>query len=80
MIFAAVYTIVGVEFQDTEKINYFEAFWQSLMRSLDAGTVAGDTIWLLRIIGIVVTISGIFILSSLTELTFKKRGFTGLCC
>ncbi len=64
-IFAGIYTIVGIEFEDTNTLNFPEAFWQSLMRSLDPGTVAGDTRWGLRIVGIVVTISGIFILSSL---------------
>lgn len=63
--FSGIYLIFGVKFEDTEQINFFEAFWQSLMRSLDPGTVAGDTNWILRIIGIIVTISGIFILSSL---------------
>ncbi|MBN2892905.1 MAG: NAD-binding protein [Bacteroidales bacterium] len=65
VVFAGIYTLIGIHFEDTGELNFLEAFWQSLMRSLDPGTVAGDTIWGLRIIGIIVTISGIFILSSL---------------
>ncbi len=65
LIFTGIYMAIGIKFEDTNEINFFEAFWQSFMRSIDPGTVAGDTIWPLRIIGIIVTISGIFILSSL---------------
>ncbi|MBN2662698.1 MAG: hypothetical protein JXR68_03530 [Bacteroidales bacterium] len=65
IVFSVIYIVLGVKFEDTEQLNFFEAFWQSLMRSLDPGTVAGDTHWSLRLVGIIVTISGIFILSSL---------------
>ncbi len=56
---------MGIRFEDTGRLDFWEAFWQSFMRALDPGTVAGDTIWALRIVGVIVTISGIFILSSL---------------
>ncbi len=65
LFFALIYLIVGIKFEDTGELNFFEAFWQSFMRSIDPGTVAGDTIWTLRIIGIIVTITGIFIFSAL---------------
>ncbi len=65
LFFAIIYLLIGISFEDSGQLNFYEAFWQSLMRSLDPGTVAGDTIWPLRIIGIIITISGIFILSSL---------------
>ena len=65
IIFATVYILIGIPFSDSEKLTIFEAMWQSLMRSLDSGTVAGDTSWILRGVGILVTISGIFILSTL---------------
>lgn len=42
-----------------------EAIWQSLMRSMDAGTVAGDTGWSFRILMLLVTLGGIFIVSLL---------------
>ena len=46
-------------------VDFFEAMWESLMRSMDAGTVAGDTGWGFRIVGLLVTIAGIFIFSTL---------------
>ena len=42
-----------------------EAFWQVLMRSIDTGTVAGDSNWSFRLIGFLVTLGGIFIASAL---------------
>ena len=45
--------------------DFPEAMWESLMRSMDAGTVASDTGWGFRIVGLLVTIAGIFIFSTL---------------
>jgi len=42
-----------------------EAFWQSLMRTMDTGTVAGDAGWKFRALMLCVTIGGIFIISTL---------------
>ena len=42
-----------------------ETLWQTLMRAMDAGTVAGDTGWGFRILMFLVTLGGIFILSTL---------------
>jgi voltage-gated potassium channel Kch len=42
-----------------------ESIWQTAMRSIDAGTVAGDTDWTLRIVFFLVTLGGIFIVSAL---------------
>lgn len=50
---------------DGEQVGFFEAAWQSLMRAMDAGTVAGDTGWKYRAIMWIVTIGGIFIVSIL---------------
>jgi voltage-gated potassium channel Kch len=46
-------------------VDFPEAMWESLMRSMDAGTVGGDTGWGFRAIGLLVTIAGIFIFSTL---------------
>jgi voltage-gated potassium channel Kch len=46
-------------------MGFFEAMWQSLLRSIDPGTMAGDSGWFFRLIGLLVTIGGIFILSTL---------------
>jgi ion channel POLLUX/CASTOR len=42
-----------------------EALWQTVMRTIDTGTVAGDSGWSFRIVGIIVTFGGIFITSAL---------------
>ena len=46
-------------------LNFFEAAWLSLMRTLDPGTMGGDTGWGFRVIMLCVTIGGIFIVSTL---------------
>ena len=46
-------------------LDFLEAAWESLMRSMDAGTVAGDTGWGFRAVSLLVTIAGIFIFSTL---------------
>lgn len=51
--------------QDPQAFDFVEAFWQSLMRSIDPGTVAGDSGWSYRILMFAVTIGGIFIVSLL---------------
>ena len=48
-----------------EGYSFAEAFWQSLMRSMDAGSVAGDTGWWFRLVMFLVTLGGIFIMGSL---------------
>jgi ion channel POLLUX/CASTOR len=46
-------------------LGFVEAFWRSLMRTLDAGTMGGDAGWGYRIAMFVVTIGGVFIISTL---------------
>ncbi len=45
--------------------NVFEALWVSLMRTMDSGNVAGDEGWKLRGLMLLVTLGGIFIVSTL---------------
>jgi voltage-gated potassium channel Kch len=45
--------------------GFFEGMWQSMLRTLDPGVVAGDNGWQLRLLMMVVTIGGIFIVSIL---------------
>ena len=47
------------------RLNFFEAAWQSLMRTLDAGTMGGDEGWGFRFIMFLVTLGGVFIISTL---------------
>lgn len=51
--------------QDQEPQTFAEALWQSLMRAIDPGTLAGDNGWSYRILMFVVTIGGIFVVSLL---------------
>lgn len=45
--------------------SFVEDAWQSAMHSLDAGTLAGDEKWDVRIVQGIVTLAGIFIVSTL---------------
>jgi Trk K+ transport system NAD-binding subunit len=56
---------VGIAPDGEEKLSFFEAVWRSLMRTLDAGTMGSDVGWSFRIVMLVVTIGGVFIVSAL---------------
>jgi voltage-gated potassium channel Kch len=49
----------------TEGMSFGEAVWESLMRTLDAGTLGGDVGWGFRAVMFFVTIGGVFIFSTL---------------
>jgi ion channel POLLUX/CASTOR len=66
----AVLLLTGIapdaaEGQEPQIFTFAEAFWQSLMRSIDPGTLAGDAGWWYRLLMFLVTIGGIFIVSLL---------------
>ncbi|MEP6795461.1 MAG: potassium transporter TrkA [Saprospiraceae bacterium] len=46
-------------------LNFIEGSWQSLMRTLDSGTMGGDNGWPFRIVALMATLGGIFIVSAL---------------
>ena len=50
---------------DGEPIDFWEAAWSGLMRTLDAGTMGGDEGWAYRFAMFVVTLGGVFIISTL---------------
>jgi voltage-gated potassium channel Kch len=57
---------VGQDPEDHEHpFGFFEGIWQSMLRTLDPGVVAGDAGWKLRLLMLLVTIGGIFIVSIL---------------
>ena len=56
--------IAPTESPDPSASNFFQVLWMSLMRTLDSGTVAGDS-GLFAIVMLGVTIVGIFIFSAL---------------
>jgi voltage-gated potassium channel Kch len=49
----------------TSPMSFFEAAWESLMRTFDAGTMGGDAGWGFRLVMLFVTVGGIFIVSTL---------------
>ena len=51
--------------EEPQTFSLAEAFWQSLMRSMDPGTLAGDAGWSYRVVMLAVTVGGIFIVSLL---------------
>jgi len=65
LLFGTIYVIFGLNMDGEANMGFFEALWQSLMRSIDPGTVAADSGWAFRLLGLLITISGIFILSAL---------------
>jgi hypothetical protein len=48
-----------------ESITFREALWLSMMRTLDAGTMGGDTGWRFRFVMFFVTLGGVFVISML---------------
>ncbi len=59
----AVFAMRGTP--ETGEIGFIEGGWRSLMHALDAGNLAGDEGWALRILMLLVTIFGIFVVSIL---------------
>lgn len=62
---AIVLVLVGIGPGPDEKLSFTEAAWQSLMRTLDAGTMGGDQGWSFRWVMFMVTLAGVFIVSAL---------------
>ena len=61
-----VFGLVGVN--GGERLGFGEAFWQSMLRVVDAGTFAGDSSWPTRLLGLAITLAGIFLAGSLIGL------------
>lgn len=60
-----VISIFGIPNSDGEQMGLLESVWQSFMRAVDAGALGADTGWALRLIMLLVTIGGLFILAAL---------------
>lgn len=67
-IMAVLINLTGVVQPGGERLSFFEAAWQSLMRTLDAGTMGGDEGWGYRLMMLIVTLGGVFIISTLIGL------------
>ena len=68
VIFVAAALLVGLGIRpggEDHPLGFIEAAWQSLMRTLDSGTMGGDAGWGFRIVMLLVTLGGVFIISAL---------------
>ncbi len=62
----AVISIAGFAQEgETARLSFGEAVWESLMRTLDSGTMGGDTGAGFRVVMLFVTLGGIFVVSAL---------------
>ena len=66
IIAGAILSLTGfVQEGATESLSFGEAMWESLMRTLDSGTMGGDTGTGFRVVMLFVTLGGIFVVSAL---------------
>jgi voltage-gated potassium channel Kch len=65
LVAALVLATTGIAPTGSENLGFIEALWESLMRTIDAGTVGGDQGWSFRGVMFIVTAAGIFIFSAL---------------
>lgn len=65
---AVVATAVGLTFGGGRDQSFLEGVWQTMLRTIDAGSFAADEAWATRILGLVVTLVGIFLAGSLIGL------------
>src|SRR3546814_6270017 len=69
MVFAALVAVLfGMAFAGGNDDGPIEAFWQALLRTVDAGTFAADSAWPERLLSLIVTVIGIFLAGSLIGL------------
>ena len=65
LICGALLALVDIELEGGETASFLEASWQSLMRTLDPGTMGGDAGWPFRLTSLAATLFGILVLSIL---------------
>lgn len=58
-------TIFGVTFTGSQDGRWLEDLWQSMLRVLDPGTMAGDVGWGRRLLALVVTVFGLLVAGTL---------------
>lgn len=64
-VMAVIVTVFKISPDGEAPLGFWEAFWRNLMRTLDAGTMGGDAGWAFRIAMLLVTIGGVFVISTL---------------
>ena len=57
--------LIGLRTNGTDRTGFIEGAWVNLMHALDPGALGADVGWTWRIVALVVTIAGIFVLSIL---------------
>ncbi|HUS43107.1 MAG TPA: hypothetical protein VMY16_10600 [Ilumatobacteraceae bacterium] len=62
---AVLLTLFGVTFTGTGRSGLVEDTWQSLLRILDTGTMAGDVGWGRRILALLITLFGLLVAGTL---------------
>ncbi|MGA9279384.1 CASTOR/POLLUX-related putative ion channel [Ilumatobacter sp.] len=62
---AVLLWLFSVDFSGASGNSWIEDFWQSLLRILDTGTMAGDVGWGRRILALAVTIFGVLVAGTL---------------
>ena len=60
-----VFGIKSTPEPDAENLGFIEGAWQSLMATLDSGTMGGDEGWAFRVVRFIATLGGIFLISIL---------------
>ncbi|HEY9647640.1 MAG TPA: hypothetical protein V6C88_14790 [Chroococcidiopsis sp.] len=68
LVMAVLVNLSGVAPEGGDRLSLPEALWGVLMRTLDSGTVGGDTGWVFRLSMLFVTFGGIFVVSTLIGL------------
>ena len=61
----AIIAMFNIAPDGSDNLNFIEASWASLMRTLDSGTMGGDQGWSFRLVMLLVTLAGIFVVSAL---------------
>ncbi len=72
---SAIVTILNID-PSEKNISFLEAFWISLMRTLDPGNLSNDNGWSFRLVMLMVTIVGILIVSTLIGIVNSGIGNT----
>lgn len=65
LVAGAILALSGIAPEGVGPLGFVEAVWESLMRTMDAGTLGGDVGWGFRILMLFVTFAGIFVFSAL---------------
>ncbi len=68
VISSALLAAFGVTFSGSESGSWVEDVWQSLLRTLDTGTMAADSGWGPRVLALIITIFGVLIAGTLIGL------------